>query len=40
MALRYLDTGGQVICPEGGLVLDGETLLGDEDVIAQILKFR
>jgi hypothetical protein len=37
--LAYLDTGGQVICPEGGLSLDGETLSGDEDAIAQILKF-
>jgi hypothetical protein len=38
--LAYLDTGGQVICPERGLSLEGQTLCGDEDVIAQILKFQ
>ena len=37
--LAYLDTGGQVICPAGGLTWDGVNLHGDEDVVAQILKF-
>lgn len=38
--LAYLDTGGQVICPNGGLSLGADGKLhGDEDVIAQILKF-
>ena len=38
--LAYLDTGGQVICPERGLSLRGGQLDGDEDAIAQILKFK
>ena len=37
--LAHLDTGGQVICPAGGLTWDGVNLHGDEDAIAQILKF-
>jgi hypothetical protein len=38
--LAFLDTGGQVICPRDGLSWDGAKLCGDEDVVAQILKFR
>ena len=37
-ALLY--SGTQVICPGGGLSLGADgTLVGDEDVVSQILKF-